>query len=131
MAVRLDRVVDKKDLEAFVEAAGNELVQRAAARYTFADMVPWRCDTLNLDESAGLSSGWNSMFSIDLRVRGEVVGTLTLGAARPEAFSPQVARTLRTVEQAMATVINSVIHYQRLIQEEARESLSSLYESNE
>lgn len=131
VAVRLDRTVDKSDLEAFTEAAGVEMIQRAARTYGFSDMTPWRCDTLNLDESAGLADGWRSIFSIDLRVRGEVVGTLTLGAARPEAFSPQVARTLRTVEQAIATVINSVIHYQSAIEEEARRSLSSLYESNE
>lgn len=131
VATRLDRPVHQSDLDAFVEAAGREMVQRAAARYSVEDMTPWRCDTLHLAEAPRLAEGWRSMFSIDLRVRGDVVGTLTLGAARPEAFSPQVARTLRTVEQAVATLINSVLHYQRLIEEEARRSLSSLYEPND
>lgn len=131
VAVRLDRVIDKRDLDAFIALAGEEMIQRSAAGYGFSEMTPWRCDTLSLEEAAGLADGWRSFFSIDLRVRGEVVGTLALGAARPEAFSPQVARTLRTVEQAIATVINSVIHYQRAIEEEARRSLSSLYESDE
>lgn len=126
-AVRLDRAVAELDLDAFVQQASMELVQRASVEYGFGDLAIWRCDTLELDDSAALDRGWASVFAIELRIRGDLLGTLTVASARPNAFSPQTARTLRTVEYPLATVIDSAIHYQRSIENEAKRSLSSLY----
>lgn len=126
-AVRLDRTVSETDYGAFVQQSSMELVQRASVDYGFGDMTVWRCDSLELAESASLDRGWASMFAMELRIRGELLGTLAVGSARPNAFNPQTARTLRTVEYPLATVIDSAIHYQRSIENEAKRSLSSLY----
>ncbi len=83
---RLDRVVDKRDLDAFIALAGEEMIQRSAAGYGFSEMTPWRCDTLNLEEAAGLPDGWRSMFSIDLRVRGERSGDARSGRSSSRGF---------------------------------------------
>jgi hypothetical protein len=42
-------------------------------------------------------------------------------------FTPQVARTLRMVEFPLAAVVDSAYHHQKLLEQEARLSLSSLY----
>ena len=57
-----------------------------------------------------------------------VLGVLVLGSHREGVFTENVERTLRTIEPHVATVVDSARHYQRLLEQEARTSLSSLFE---
>jgi len=70
--------------------------------------------------------GWHSFESIPLWSKGDVVALLVLGAHAQDGFSDNARRTLRTVEPHLATVIDSARQYQRIIEQEARSSLSSL-----
>lgn len=72
--------------------------------------------------------GWPSFAVAPLWSRGEVVGILVLGSQREGAFNDQSNRTLRTIEPHVATVVDSARHYQKLLEQEARTSLSSLFE---
>ena len=72
--------------------------------------------------------GWPSFAVAPLWSRGEVVGVLVLGSQRDAVFNDQSNRTLRTIEPHVATVVDSARHYQKLLEQEARTSLSSLFE---
>jgi transcriptional regulator with GAF, ATPase, and Fis domain len=64
---------------------------------------------------------------MSLRSRGGVIGILALASRRSGQFTPQVARTLRLVEFPIAAVVDSAAYHQKLLEQEARVSLSSLY----
>jgi len=64
---------------------------------------------------------------MSLRSRGEAVGILALASRRAGHYTPQVARTLRMVEFPIAAVVDSSSYHQKLLEQEARLSLSSLY----
>lgn len=79
----------------------------------------------NLSTDEG-ESGWDSFYGVPLRVRGEFVGLLMLSSRRSGAFTSGSYRTLKTIEPAIATVIESADRYHRALVQEARSSLSSL-----
>jgi hypothetical protein len=53
---------------------------------------------------------------------------LALAARAPGSFTTEVVKTLRIVEHPIAAVLDSAYHHQRLLQQEAQASLSSLYD---
>lgn len=82
----------------------------------------------DLEDNSLEDRGWPSFAVAPLWSRGEVVGVLVLGAQREDAFGDGVDRTLRTIEPHVASVVDSARHYQKLLEQEARTSLSSLFE---
>ena len=71
--------------------------------------------------------GWGSFRAVPLKVRGELLGVLALGAHRANAFGEAEARTLRTVTTSIAAVVDSAGHYQEVIESEAKAAFSSLF----
>ena len=127
ISVHVDRAVNGGDFENFVARSATELHDRRTLTYAPSAMSVWRSDLLEmLDGDAGRIQ---STFALELKMRGDVLGVLLLGATVPNAFPPGAARTLRAISYPMATVIDSSIHHAKMIEEEARHSLSSLYDN--
>ena len=127
ISVHVDRALNIDEFESFVDRAAQELHTRADLNYEPSAMQVWRSDTIEMLEAD--SEKLASTFAVELKMRGDVIGLLLLGATTPSAFAPGVAKTLRAISSPMATVIDSSIHHAKLIEEEARHSLSSLYEN--
>lgn len=127
ISVHVDRALNIDEFESFVDRAARELHTRADVNYEPSAMQVWRSDTIEMLEAD--SEKLASTFAVELKMRGDVIGLLLLGATTPNAFAPGVAKTLRAISSPMATVIDSSIHHAKLIEEEARHSLSSLYEN--
>lgn len=125
--VRADKPVTAAALKLFTERALTDLSERQSGRLDERSVRIRVFGAGEGDDGLDVPEGWPSIFSSPLRFRQEVVGMLTLASATPNAFTPQMARTLRTVESPVATVVDSAIHQRRRMQEEARQSLSSLY----
>ncbi len=51
-----------------------------------------------------------------------------MASTKPGVYAPALVRTLRLVEYPISTVIDSAYHHQKLLEQEARLSLSSLGE---
>lgn len=126
MAVRMDRPVAQADFEHFRALAAGHLEQLASMSVSSDELSVWRFDSEEFADP-DTASGWPSFFAMALRSRGQVLGILAVGARRPGVFTPQVARTLRMVEFPLAAVVDSAYHHQKLLEQEARLSLSSLY----
>lgn len=127
ISVHVDRALNIDEFESFVDRSARELHTRADFNYGPEAMQVWRSDTIEMLEAD--SEKLVSTFAVELKMRGDVIGLLLLGATTPNAFAPGVAKTLRAISSPMATVIDSSIHHAKLIEEEARHSLSSLYDN--
>jgi len=129
--VRLDHPISEAAIKRFTDRAIADLGERVTSGLSPSQVhivvgeADRDCTPIEVDED------WPSVFSITLRLRNEVIGTLTLASAQDQAYTPQVARTLRTVESPIATVVDSAIHRRRRLQDTARQSLSSLYAFDE
>jgi DNA-binding response OmpR family regulator len=126
LAIRVDNDLSRPDFEHFRALAAGHLEQLASISVSPEELGVWRSGIEEFSEvdSAG---GWPSFFAMGLRSRGQVLGILAIGSRRPGVFTPQVARTLRMVEFPLAAVVDSAYHHQKLLEQEARLSLSSLY----
>lgn len=127
ISVHVDRAINADEFQAFIDRSATELNNRAHLDYEPSAMQVWRSDSiemLDVDTEKLVST-----FAVELKMRGEVLGVLLLGATTLNAFPPGVAKTLRAISSPMATVIDSAIHHAKLIEEEARHSLSSLYDN--
>lgn len=126
LAIRLDSTLSRPDLEHFRALTAGHLEQLASISVSPGELSVWRSGTEEFSDSDS-SGGWPSFFAMGLRSRGRVLGVLAIGSRRPGVFTPQVARTLRMVEFPLAAVVDSACHHQKLLEQEARLSLSSLY----
>jgi DNA-binding response OmpR family regulator len=125
LAIRTDTLLARSEFDHFRALAAGHLEQLASISVSPEELGVWRFGEEFADsEGAG---GWPSFFAMGLRSRGQVLGILAVGSRRPGVFSPQVARTLRMVEFPLAAVVDSAYHHQKLLEQEARLSLSSLY----
>ncbi|MDP8957872.1 MAG: response regulator [Actinomycetota bacterium] len=125
-AYRCDRTVGRADFEEFRSLARQEWRQLAGGDLLDEDeVVVWCLGGAEVLED-GEGGGWPSFFSMPLRSRGEVLAMLVIGARRAGAYGDKVTRTLRLIESPIATVLESAQHYQRLLEQEARLSLSAL-----
>jgi DNA-binding response OmpR family regulator len=118
LAIRTDTDLARGEFDHFRALAAGHLEQE--------ELGVWRFGAEEFADSDG-TDGWPSFFAMGLRSRGQVLGILAVGARRPGVFTPQVARTLRMVEFPLAAVVDSAYHHQKLLEQEARLSLSSLY----
>lgn len=126
LAIRMDTQLSKPEFDHFRALAAGHLEQLASISVSPEELGVWRSGTEEFVE-AGAAGGWPSFFAMGLRSRGQVLGILAVGSRRPGVFTPQVARTLRMVEFPLAAVVDSAYHHQKLLEQEARLSLSSLY----
>lgn len=126
LAIRLDSTLSRPDFEHFRALTAGHLEQLASISVSPGELSVWRSGTEEFSDSDS-SGGWPSFFAMGLRSRGRVLGVLAIGSRRPGVFTPQVARTLRMVEFPLAAVVDSACHHQKLLEQEARLSLSSLY----
>lgn len=128
VTVRVDGRLGLPDLDAFVESVVADLGSRMAVAAHKHEMAVWRADNHELPDAV-LADSFGSTFTMVLRIRGEVLGVLSVASVAENAFPPAVVKTLRTVEHPITTVVDSAIHHRMLIEAEARRSLSSLYDS--
>ena len=126
LAIRMDTNISRPDFDHFRALAAGHLEQLASISVSPEELGVWRSGTEEFAE-ADSGGGWPSFFAMGLRSRGQVLGILAIGSRRPGVFTPQVARTLRMVEFPLAAVVDSAYHHQKLLEQEARLSLSSLY----
>ncbi len=128
LAIRTDSQLARSEFEHFRALAAGHLEQLASISVSPDELGVWRFGSEEFAETEAESgSGWPSFFAMGLRSRGQVLGILAIGSHRPGIFTPQVARTLRMVEFPLAAVVDSAYHHQKLLEQEARLSLSSLY----
>ncbi|HEY5578304.1 MAG TPA: response regulator [Acidimicrobiia bacterium] len=127
MAVRGSDPWTVTDFEHFRSLSAGHTQQLANVPLTPDELTIWNADPPHGGESQEVS-GWPSFFAMPLRSRGAVIAVLTLADRRPGAHSPQDLRNLRMIEHPLAAVIDAAIHHQEMLEQEARLSLSSLYE---
>ena len=126
MAARLESAVSREEFEAFKRLVAGHLDQLSPAKVTADELGVWFLEPPRFGWNDS-GEGWPSFFAMSLRSRGEVIGILALASRRSGQFTPQVARTLRLVEFPIAAVVDSAAYHQKLLEQEARVSLSSLY----
>jgi DNA-binding response OmpR family regulator len=126
LATRSDSQLSRGEFDHFRTLAAGHLEQLASLSVSPDELGVWRFGEEEfVDGDTG--DGWPSFFAMALRSRGQVLGILAVASRKPGVFTPQVARTLRMVEFPLAAVIDSAYHHQKLLEQEARLSLSSLY----
>jgi DNA-binding response OmpR family regulator len=126
LAIRTDTQLSRPEFDHFRALAAGHLEQLASISVSPEELGVWRSGAEDFSDS-NAAGGWPSFFAMGLRSRGQVLGILAVGSRRPGVFTPQVARTLRMVEFPLAAVVDSAYHHQKLLEQEARLSLSSLY----
>ncbi len=126
LAIRVDSAISRPEFDHFRALAAGHLEQLASISVSPEELGVWRSGAEEFSETDS-AGGWPSFFAMGLRSRGQVLGILAIGSRRPGVFTPQVARTLRMVEFPLAAVVDSAYHHQKLLEQEARLSLSSLY----
>ncbi len=129
LALRCDVPFSRGDLEHFRRLAVGHLDQVGSVALSPEELNMWGVEPGDLVDEENLD-GLPSFFSLTLRARGEMLGTLALAARRAGAFTPNVARTLRLIEFPLSAVLDSALHHQKLLEQEARISLSSLYDTD-
>ncbi|GBD85239.1 response regulator PleD [bacterium BMS3Abin02] len=126
MAARLESTLSRGEFDEFKRLVAGHLDQLSAVKVSPDELGVWFAEPPGFGWTDS-GQGWPSFFAMSLRSRGEVLGILALASRRAGQFTPQVARTLRMVEFPMAAVVDSASYHQKLLEQEARLSLSSLY----
>ena len=126
LAVRTDTQLSRNEIDHFRTLAAGHLQQLASISVNPDQLGVWHFGVDDFADTEDIG-GWPSFFAMGLRSRGQVLGILAVGSRQSGVFTPQVARTLRMVEFPLAAVIDSAYHHQKLLEQEARLSLSSLY----
>ena len=128
LAVRSTAPCSQSDFDHFRSLTAGHTQQLANVALTSDELTIWSSDPSSVAEDGIDDSGWPSFFAMPLRSRGAVLALLTLADSRPGAYAPQDVRNLRLIEHTFAAVIETSIHHQEMLEQEARMSLSSLYE---
>jgi transcriptional regulator with GAF, ATPase, and Fis domain len=127
LGVRLTRAVSRNDVEQFRAAAVGNMEQLTSTSIDPSEMAVWVDGDAEIEPNVDMG-GMNSLFAMPLRSRGEVLGVLTVASSKPGVYAAQLVRTLRLVEYPISTVVDSAYHHQKLLEQEARLSLSALGE---
>ncbi len=131
LVLRANTLMSIGDFEVFRDLAalrGRQFTTVDVRGEDLSLILPTGVDTSEILDTTGATSdgGWESFESIPLWSKGEVVALLVLASHDKDAFSDNARRNLRTIEPHLATVIDSAKQYQRILEQEARSSLSSL-----
>lgn len=124
-ALHLYRPAGSAAIKAFKSMAVRRTAELAGSSLEPADLADWRLDGEAEDEDATFSD-WSSTFVLPLTSRNRLVGTLALGAERPNAFSEHQLRTLRPLGPTLTAVVESARSFQAVLTAEATSSLRSL-----
>ena len=127
LGVRLTKPVSRDDVEQFRSVVVGNMEQLMATSIDPSEINVWVDGEAAIEPTADMG-GMNSLFAMPLRSRGEVVGVLAVASSKPGLYAGQLVRTLRLVEYPISTVIDSAFHHQKLLEQEARLSLSALGE---
>lgn len=133
LLARFNRSVAIADFDEFRALAALRCRQFTTADVTVEDLQVsftggTREDELIDTSEEAIANGWPATAVAPLWSRGEVVGVLFLASQRDGVFIDAADRTLRTIEPHVATVVDSARHYQKMLEQEARTSLSSLFD---
>ena len=132
MVVRIERSVTTGDFDEFRALCALRCRQYTSVDLATEDLSVWMPTGGSIEEFMDLAGradkGWPSFAAAPLWSRGEVVGVLVIASHRPGVLTEAVERNMRMIEPHLATVVDSARHYQRLIEQEARSSLSSLFQ---
>ncbi|MFQ5967492.1 MAG: response regulator [Acidimicrobiia bacterium] len=128
LAVRLTAPCSQADFDHFRSLTAGHTQQLANVSFSADELTIWNSDPSQLRDSESSDDGWPSFFAMPLRSRGAVLALLTLADRKPGAYAPQDVRNLRMIEHTFAAVIDTALHHQEMLEQEARLSLSSLYE---
>lgn len=129
VAVRTVGGATREEIQQFRALVSGHVEQLADERIDPNDMQVWLEDPATSVRTDLQSDGLNSFFAMALRSRGEVLGVLAIAARKPAKYPPQVVRTTRMIESPLSMVLDSAYHHQKVLEEEARQSLSALYQS--
>ena len=127
LGVRTTRPVSRNDVEQFRSVVVGNMEQLTSTSIDPSEINVWLDDDATIEPGSDMG-GMPSLFAMPLRSRGEVVGVLAVASTKPGVYAPALVRTLRLVEYPISTVIDSAYHHQKLLEQEARLSLSSLGE---
>ena len=127
LKLRADSPVSRSSILDFRRLTAGHVEQLAAVPLSPEELTISMTDTEMISEVVDEGGQWPSFSALALRSHGETVGVLTLAAKTPARFPPEVLKTLRMVEHPMAAVLDSARNHQRVLQQEAQASLSSLY----
>ena len=132
LLTRFEKTISSGDYDEFRSLSALRCRQFTTADVTVEDLhvsfVKGTFEAQVDSENALADKGWPSFAVAPLWSRGEVVGVLVLGSQRDDIFGEGTERTLRTIEPHVASVVDSARHYQKLLEQEARSSLSSLFD---
>ena len=115
------------DIQAFSGLVARKLRALADRQLEADDLTTIFLGPHEPGDASGSPSAWGSFYGVPLRARGHLLGLFVLAGHTGGAFTDSVFRTLRTIEPAIAAVIESAHRYQEALVQEARSSLSSLF----
>jgi DNA-binding response OmpR family regulator len=126
MLVRLETRASYDEFQNLAAQVARKLRTIADRELEATDLSPVFLGAIEPDEGTGLAANWESFYAVPLRARGQLLGLFVLAGKSGGVFTDSVFRTLRTIEPAIAAVIESAHRYQEALVAEARSSLSSL-----
>ncbi|MDF1596840.1 MAG: response regulator [Acidimicrobiia bacterium] len=129
LKLRADSPVTRSSILHFRRLTSGHVEQLAAIPLSPEELTISFSDTEMVTDGEDDGGQWPSFAALALRSHGETVGVLALAAKTPARFPPEVLKTLRMVEHPIAAVLDSARNHQRVLQQEAQASLSSLYET--
>lgn len=127
LGIRAAGPVSRDDINQFRGLVAGHLEQATSTPIDASSLTVWLDEDAVVDAEAD-TGGLPSFWTLALRSRSEVIGILALGSAKSGLYTPQIVRTLRMVEFPMSMVVESAYHHQKMLEQEARMSLSSLYQ---
>ena len=127
LMLRPDSAVTRSSVLDFRRLTAGHVEQLAAVPLSPEELTISVSDTDLISDGEDEGDQWPSFAALALRSHGETVGVLSLAAKTPSRFPPEVLKTLRMVEHPIAAVLASARSHQRVLQQEAQASLSSLY----
>ena len=127
LKLRADSPVTRSGILHFRRLTAGHVEQLAAIPLSPEELTISIADTDSVTDGEDDGGQWPSFAALALRSHGETVGVLALAAKTPARFPPEVLKTLRMVEHPIAAVLDSARNHQRILQQEAQASLSSLY----
>lgn len=131
MMVRFQETCSSGDFDEF-----RSLCSLRARQYTPVELIASDLSVLSppgtqveeFIDNNKLDSGWGEFAAAPLWSRGEVVAVLAFASHRAGGLGEGFERNLRMIEHHLATVVDSSRYHQRVLEQEARTSLSSLFD---
>jgi len=131
MVIRFQKPCSPADFDEFRSLCSLRSRQYSATELVASDLSVLSPPGTRFEEFIDYSQmdrGWGEFAAAPLWSRGEVVAVLAFGAHRAGGLGEGFERNLRMIEHHLATVVDSARYHQRVLEQEARNSLSSLFD---